>query len=54
MQSGWVLKSIEHDNGYSEVMVEVKAIDEKSIPDTEFEIPAGYEETSLDRLFGMQ
>lgn len=53
MQSGWLFKSIEHGGGYSEVMVEVSQVREKSIPDSEFKIPSGYERVNLDRLFGM-
>jgi hypothetical protein len=54
IQSGWVLRYIEYDNGYSELMVEVNPIEEKSIPDAELEIPAGYEEVPLGRLSGME
>ncbi|MCF8086119.1 MAG: DUF4412 domain-containing protein [Desulfohalobiaceae bacterium] len=54
LQSGWMLKSIEHEDGYAEVIVEVQRIEQKSIPSSEFEIPAGYTRMSLGQLFGME
>jgi len=54
MTSGWLLKSIEYEEGYSDVMVDVSRIEARSIPDSEFEIPSGYETVPLNRLFGMR
>lgn len=54
LQSGWMLKSIEHGDGYPEVMVDVRQIEKKSIPDSEFEIPAGYKKMPLGDLFSMR
>jgi len=51
MQSGWLLKSVEHGEGVAEVMLEVSRIEERSIPGSEFEVPAGYEEVPLGYLF---
>lgn len=51
IKSGWMLKSISYQDGDTETIVDVRMIEEKSIPDSEFEIPAGYEKISLSESF---
>jgi len=54
LKSGWMLKSIEHEEGYAEIIVEVRSIEQRDISSSEFEIPSGYTRMSLGRLFGME
>lgn len=50
-RAGWLLKSVEHSNGDSETIVDVRRIEETDIPEKEFEVPPGYEEIPFSRLF---
>ncbi|MFP4226865.1 MAG: DUF4412 domain-containing protein [Desulfobacterales bacterium] len=51
MKSGWLLKSVELECGEAETIVDVVRIEEKKIPASEFEIPAGYEVKPLKSMF---
>jgi len=53
--SGWPLKTVEHDEyGETETYFDVRTIEEKAIAESEFEIPAGYEQIPFSQLFQME
>lgn len=49
-EAGWLLKSVSMEYGEREIIVDVKSIEEKNIPDSEFEVPSGYEIKPLNSL----
>ncbi len=49
--AGWLLKSVEHGGGDTETIVDVRQIEKTDIPDSEFEVPPGYEEFPFKTLF---
>jgi len=54
MKKGLTLKSIHHEDGMEKTTVNTVRIEVKDIPDSEFTVPAGYEEMSFSEYFDVQ
>lgn len=54
MRKGWVLRSVSHDMGTEETVVDVERIEKKEIAGSAFEVPAGYEMVPFEEMFGME
>jgi hypothetical protein len=52
--SGWVLKSVSHEDDVAEALVDVRSIEPKDIPDSEFAIPDDYELVPFEEMFEME
>jgi hypothetical protein len=50
MEKGWRLKEVDMRNG--NVQYEVESLTKKSIPASDFQIPAGYEKLDMMEMFG--
>lgn len=51
LSSGWPLKSISYSDGMADVDTDVISMEEKNIPDEEFQIPGGYQKVPFSELF---
>lgn len=54
MEKGLTLKSIEYEEGMENTTTNTVSIDIKDIPDSEFEVPAGYKKMSFTEYFSSQ
>lgn len=53
MEKGWPLKSVSYLDDEKDVDTDVVRIEQKNVPDSEFQPPAGYKEVSFQELFEM-
>ena len=53
MESGWPLKSVSYIDDEKDVDTDVVRIEQKKVPDSEFQPPAGYKQVSFQELFEM-
>lgn len=54
MEKGLILKSIEYEEGMENTTTNTVSIEIKDIPDSEFQVPAGYKEMSFTDFFSSQ
>ncbi len=51
--SGWLLKSVSHEDGVPETMVDVRSIESRKISDSEFAIPGDYRQVGFEEMLQM-
>ena len=54
MKKGLTLKSIQYEMGEEDEIVNTIKVEIKDIPDSEFQIPAGYKKISMTDYMGSQ
>jgi hypothetical protein len=52
--SGWLLKSVSHQDGESEALIDVRSIESKKIPESELAIPGDYRRVPLQQMYEME
>lgn len=50
MEKGWMMKEVDKVSG--EVETEVKSLERKNIPDSEFRAPSGYRKVDMKQMMG--